>query len=210
MTATREPDEAAVAAFLRAHPDWLAENAHLYRMLAPPVRVHGEALADHMAAMLQAERTRTAQLARQTEELLDHSRSAAGLAERVQAAVLALIRAPNAGEWVTDELPGLLGLDSACLRRESRRAGDLPPGTVARLLGGRDAMVREGLEADGDAVKLHGEAALLARVDALVRVKLPTPTMLVLACREPGTLSPGKGCAALAFLGAALAARLAV
>jgi len=204
-------DAAAVAAFLRAHPEWLAENAHLYRMLAPPVRVHGEPLADHMAAMLQAERTRTAQLARQTKEMLDHNRSAAGLAERVQAAVLALIRAPDASEWVTDELPGLLGLDSACLRRESRHAGDLPPGTVARLLGSRDAIVRDDPPGNaGDPVLLHGEAALLARVDALVRVKLPTPTLLVLACREHGTLSPGKGCAALAFLGAALAARLAI
>ena len=46
----------AVAAFLRAHPEFLAERPELYRALTPPRRVHGEALADHMAAMLIAER----------------------------------------------------------------------------------------------------------------------------------------------------------
>ncbi len=60
MTAARPLPDAAesdlVAAFLRAHPAWLAEHPELYRLLAPPRRVHGEALADHMAAMLRAER----------------------------------------------------------------------------------------------------------------------------------------------------------
>ena len=31
-----------VADFLRAHPHFLAESPELYRMLAPPARVHGE------------------------------------------------------------------------------------------------------------------------------------------------------------------------
>lgn len=206
---TDEPDlpDAAVAAFLRARPDWLAEHAHLYRSLSPPVRVHGEAMADHMAAMLQAERRRAAELARQAEELLDHRRADSSLAERVQSAVLSLIRTADPLAWVADELPGLLGLDAACLRRESRRTGDLPPGSVARLLGTRAALVRDDPD---ESVMLHGEAAGLARVDALVRVKLPAPTLLVLACRDELALPPGKGEAALAFLGEALAARLAV
>ena len=46
------PEQAAlVAAFLRANPGWLAEHPELYQVLAPPLRVHGEGLADHMAAI---------------------------------------------------------------------------------------------------------------------------------------------------------------
>ncbi len=35
-----------VSAFLRANPHFLAEHPELYRVLAPPQRVHGDALAD--------------------------------------------------------------------------------------------------------------------------------------------------------------------
>ena len=34
-----------VAAFLRANPHFLAEHLDLYRVLAPPQRVHGDVLA---------------------------------------------------------------------------------------------------------------------------------------------------------------------
>ena len=40
------PSPAAVEAFLRANPGFLAERPGLYRALSPPERVHGEALAD--------------------------------------------------------------------------------------------------------------------------------------------------------------------
>ncbi|MFC7608648.1 hypothetical protein [Teichococcus aestuarii] len=52
-----------VAAWLRAHPGFLAEQPELYRLLAPPRRVHGEELADHMAAMLSAERAASREMA---------------------------------------------------------------------------------------------------------------------------------------------------
>ena len=52
-TPTRAKSEsAAVAAFLRANPGWLSANPELYSTLEPPRRLHGEPLADHMAAML--------------------------------------------------------------------------------------------------------------------------------------------------------------
>src|SRR5689334_21904255 len=53
-------DGAFVERFLRANPGWLAERLELYRVLTPPARVHGERLADHMAAMLRAERAHAA------------------------------------------------------------------------------------------------------------------------------------------------------
>ena len=55
-------DEALVAAFLREHPAWLSEHPELYRVLAPPERVHGDGLADHMAARGDRERSFEQQL----------------------------------------------------------------------------------------------------------------------------------------------------
>jgi uncharacterized protein YigA (DUF484 family) len=205
MTAARALPEAAasdlVAAFLRAHPAWLAEHPELYRLLAPPRRVHGEVLADHMTAMLQAERTHAM-------ELIDAGRAAAGMAGRVQEAVLALMRAPDPVECITAELPELLGIDAAALCAEEERPGchPLPRGTVRRLLDGRDVVFRE---ASSDALMLHAEAARLALHDALVRVPGTGAAMLLaLASRDARALDPAQGSGALGFLGRAVAVAL--
>jgi uncharacterized protein len=205
MTAARPLPDAAesdlVATFLRAHPAWLAEHPELYRVLAPPHRVHGEALADHMAAMLRAERAHAT-------ELIDAGRAAAGMAGRVQEAVLALMRASDPAECVSAELPGLLGIDAAALCAEGEHPGchPLPPNTVRRLLDGRNVVFRA---AATDALMLHAEAARLALHDALVRVPGTGAAMLLaLASRDARTLDPAQGSHALGFLGRAVASAL--
>ncbi len=213
MTApARRPDaptEEAVAAFLRARPGFLADRPELYRMLLPPARVHGERLADHMAAMLRAERVHAAAMAARADGVLAAGRAAASLALRVQEAVLALIAAADPAECIAAELPGLLGIDAAvlCLERDRPHARRLPAGRIAALLGGRDVVFRS---RPGDAGLLHAEAAPLARHDALVRVRLAdAPALLALACRDAAGLDPAQGCGALGFLGRAAAAALA-
>ncbi len=215
MTAVRPLPDAAeselVAAFLRAHPAWLAEHPELYRLLAPPRRVHGEVLSDHMAAMLRAERAHAS-------ELIDAGRAAAGMAGRVQAAVLALMRADDPAECVSAELPGLLGIDASALCAEEARPGchHLPENTVRRLLDSRDVVFRAaasgGHAGDAqavDALMLHAEAARLALHDALVRVPgVGAPMLLALASRDARALDPAQGSHALAFLGRAVAAAL--
>lgn len=194
-------DGALVAAFLRANPAWLAEHPELYSLLAPPRRVHGEVLADHMAALLRAARLHASQL-------IDAGRAAAGMTGRVQAAVLALIRARDPIDCIVAEMPGLLGLDAAALCAEAPWPGchTLPPRSVARLLDGRDVVFRD---APHDALLLHAEAALLARHDALVRVPGEgPPALLALASREPSALDPAQGAGVLTFLGRAVAASL--
>ena len=194
-----------VDAFLRRHPGWLARRPELYEALDPPQRVHGERVADHMAAMLGAARSRAARLAESAERTTDERRAAAGLAERVQAAVLALMRAADPADCIAHEWPGLLGLDAVALCVEANRVGfrPLPPGAVEAALGRRAAVVRPGA---GNAV-LHGEAAALARVEALVRVPLRGPAaLLALACRDGRGLAGGGG--TLGFLGQAAAAAL--
>jgi uncharacterized protein YigA (DUF484 family) len=215
MTAPRrvpEPADAAhVAAFLREHPSFLAEHPDLYRVLLPPVRVHGEAMADHMAAMLRAERGHASAMADRADGVLAAGRAAAGLAGRVQAAVLALIRAADPADCVSAEMPGILAVDAAALCMEDpdgRMQGirRLAPGMIAARLGGRDVVYRD---QPADSVLLHAEAAPLARHDALIRVPGDgQPAMLALATRERRTLDPAQGAGALAFLGRAVAAAL--
>ncbi|MCK8785501.1 DUF484 family protein [Roseomonas sp. NAR14] len=232
--AGQETDADAVAAWLRSNPNFLAERPELYRVLAPPRRVHGERVTDHMAAMLNAERQRVRALEAEMDSALATGRATAGLAIRVRLAVLALMRAQDVHEVVREEIPALLGLASCTLAAEpSRREAPerarprlallpestvawarpgflpLPRGAVARLLGpGRDAVVRTRPE---DLEMLHAEAASLVQRDALVRVPDSSgiPTLLVLGARDLVSLPPRQSTATLAFLGRAVAAALA-
>ncbi len=199
---------ADVAAWLRAHPRFLADHPALYRVLAPPQRVHGERMADHMAAMLRAERAHAAMMAERADGVLAAGRAAAGMAGRVQEAVLALIGAASATECITAELPALLAVDAACLCAETPLPGArvLPPGMVADLLDTRTVQFRDDVT---QARLLHGEAAALAACDALIRVPGEgPPALLALAARDRACLEPSQGSGALAFLGRAVAAAL--
>jgi hypothetical protein len=142
----------------------------------------------------------------QADVVVNSGRAAAGLAERVQEAVIALMRSDDPIEWVEVELPGLLGLDAAALCVEHYLPGTrrLPAGQVRRLLNGRDVVFRD---RPSDAVLLHAEAAPLARHDALIRVPGEN-ALLALAARHAVTLHSGQGSSALAFLGRAVSAAL--
>ncbi len=187
-----EPDEGTVTAFLRHNPGWLARQPGLYAVLDPPRRVHGDVLADHMAAQLAQARAEVATLAQ-------HRRAADGFATRVQTAVLALMAGRAAA---VPELAGLLLLDSVRVCAEGARPGTVPlrPGMVHAVLGRRETVVGE---AQLDPA-LHGEAASLARYQALVRLPGAAPALLALACRDGRSLV-GASAASLGFLGAAVA-----
>jgi len=207
----------AVADYLAAHPDFLARRPALYRALRPPRRLHGENLADHMAAMVAAERARLRAYEGELQEALQDGRAGAGLITRVRLAVLALMRARDIADCVAQEVPPLLRVDSATLLIEPRdpRLGRLPPGlrpmpagTVHRLLGnGRDARVRSAIT---DAELLHGEAAGLVVRDALAKVPLgcDTPCLIAIGAREVAALPLRQSSQTLAFLGRVVGAAL--
>jgi uncharacterized protein YigA (DUF484 family) len=206
------PAPEAVTAFLQAHPDFLAERPDLFRLLDPPRRIHGERLADHMAAMLYAERRRVRSLEAEMDAAVTAGRAGHGLTIRVRLAVLALMRCQDVVETVTQELPALLGIETCTLLGEApdrRGVVRLPRGMVARLLGpGKDALVRATLT---ETELLHQEAAALVTRDALARVPVWTghPTLLAIGARDPGALPARQATATLAFLGRAVAAALA-
>jgi uncharacterized protein YigA (DUF484 family) len=206
------PSAAAVEAFLVANPAFLAERPHLFRVLEPPRRVHGERIADHMAAMLGAERRRARVLEAEIDAAAAAGRAGQGLNFRVRLAVLALMRCTDVVETVSHELPALLGIEACTLVAEAPdRFGvlPLPPGTVRRLLTqGRDAIVRPH---PTDIPLLHAEAAPLVARDALVRVPLWTgqPCLLTLGARDAQALPARQSAATLSFLGRAVAAAMA-
>lgn len=198
-----------VAAFLAEHPNFLADHPALYRTLMPPKRVHGEIFADHMAAMLRAEREHSNAMSDRADGVLAAGRAAAGLTGRVQEAVLALLRAPDPADCIAQEFPPLLGIDAASLCAEGDPipgARGLPRGTIERLLDRRTVAFRASGE---DGRLLHGEAAALGRTDALVRIPGEgPPAMLALVARDEAALDPSQGTGALTFLGRAIAAAL--
>lgn len=202
------PEPIQVEAFLRANPSWLADNPDLYRVLVPPNRVHGEHLADHMAAMVQIERARATAMAERADDVLAAGRAAAGLAVRVQEAVLALLRADDKMDCLTGELPGILAVDSVHFCVEALLPGvrPLPQGMVGQLLGGRQVLFRDTVT---EARRLHAEAAGLAGHDALVLIPgSGPPALLALLARDGQMLDPARGAGALTFLGRAVAAAL--
>ncbi|HEY4250954.1 MAG TPA: DUF484 family protein [Roseomonas sp.] len=207
-----EPSAVSVEAWLRAHPDFLAERPALYAALTPPKRVHGPIFADHMAAMLAAERARMAALEAEVERVLALGRASDGFTARVARAVLALMGTRDPIEAVTQELPALLGLESCSLAAEApprRGVFALPAGTVHRLIGaGREALVRA---EPAEAALLHAEAAPLIARDALARVPLPggAPMLIALGAREAAALPDSHAAPQLAFLGRAVAVALA-
>ena len=109
------PSPEAVEAFLVAPPGFLAERPLLFRVLEPPRRVHGERIADHMAAMLGAERRRARVLEAEIDAAAAAGRAGQGLNFRVRLAVLALMRCTDVVETVSQELPALLGIEACAL-----------------------------------------------------------------------------------------------
>ncbi len=199
-SAPAREDEAAesVAAYLRAHPGFLAARPALYAALTPPLRRHGEGVADHLAAMVAAAR-------RDAASIVATGRATAVLAARVQEAVLALFAAASIPACVAEMFPPLLGVDAAAICVEGEVAGTrhLPAGEVGRRLGGR----RVAIGAARRDQTVHGEAAALADHDALVLLPgLAVPAMLALAARHAELFDAAQVAGLLGFLGRAVAA----
>ncbi len=173
------PEPAAVEAFLQANPDFLAARPQLYAILTPPRRVHGEVVADHMAAMIQAGR-------QEWRGLLDAGRTRGAFAAKVAEAVLALIASNDALDCLRHEWPARLGLESCRL---------------VPLVAGPALILRDVTVASAAS---HGEAAPLIQREALLRLGEQT---LALGARDPADLPHEPE--SLAFLGRALAAALA-
>ncbi|SDG54636.1 DUF484 family protein [Roseospirillum parvum] len=225
------PDEAAVAHWLRSHPEalgrLLAGDPALIDALLnapdpapPPAQGKVVSLQPFLMSRLRRE---MADLKASTEDLIHTSRANLSIQGRTHEAALALLDAaelPALADTLAERLPLILELDACvlCLETGPRvlseavrtQVTNLPQGTVDVILGpGRDVLLREKVEGG---VNLYGPAAGLVCSDALVRLRppaldgTPMPTgLLALGSRVEGTFSPGQGVELLTFLAAVLA-----
>ncbi|MFT5180705.1 MAG: hypothetical protein ACI8S3_000580 [Alphaproteobacteria bacterium] len=212
------PTAKQVAAYLRAHPDFLLSNPNLFAIMDAPIRKFPDAdpeggeVVDLQHAMVGRLRTELVRSAKQHGDLIDAGRSNQHSQARIHATVLRLLSARSLDhllELMTTDLVGLLDIDAVALCLETGSVAPatshgiriLPDGTIAKVVGAeRDVTLRDNVKGDR---RLFGEAAGLVRSDALLRlvVREEGPAaLLALGSREARRFHPGQGTELLAFL----------
>lgn len=213
----------AVAAWLRQHPDFLADNPELLFALTPPDQRAGEAVVDFQRFMVERQQRELDKLKTSSQELLAISRLNKTTQQTVHRAVLALLAAPTferAIATVVEDWATYMDLDVVALGIE--HAGDpampglksgltmLSAGEVDSRLGrGNDVKAFATLDPPDPA--LFGEAASLARSAAWLRLAIheeTPPGLLALGSRQEGRFHPRQNTELLRFLAAALAATI--
>jgi len=212
LTAPVSADQ--VAAYLRRHPDFLAEHADLLDILKPPARERGDGVVDLQQFMVTRLRSELAEITELRDDLVATGRSNLAIQSRVHEAILALLRATSFEEFVetiTTDLAVILDLDVVTIGVEQAREGAawkpvsgvycLKAGSIDTLLGRNGSLLlREDIA--GDPAIFDGAAGLV-RSDALIRLAIGTgapPALLALGSRQPGAFHAGQGTELLSFL----------
>lgn len=213
---------AAVADYLRKHPDFLIEHPDLVWVLTPPAQRSQDGVVDMQRYLVERMRTDLAKITAAQAELIATSRGNLATQGRIHAAVLAVLTAkslPHCIVTIAVDLPMHLEVDAIGLGFESLEhvpAGEtaqnlriLPRGTVDRLMGERRDIL---LLADepGDS-SIYGGAATLVHSQALLRLQLKRdmpPGILAFGARVPSKFHSGQGTELLNFLGRAVEAAL--
>ena len=203
-----------VAAYLRKHPDFLAERSDLLAILTPPTLRRGESVVDMQNFMLQRLRRDLARAKTQQRALIATSRSNLTSQNRIHAAVLAILASTSFEQLlqtVTTDLAVLLDVDVVTIGVESAANAQprlplhgiqiLRRGTVDDLLGPERNMLLRA-DAPGDAA-LFGNASGLVRSQALLRLDVSEHAPVGLLCigtRRADKFHPGQGTELLSFL----------
>jgi uncharacterized protein len=203
-----------VEAYLRRHPDFIAEHPELLDVLTPPMRARGETVVDIQQVMVERLRGQLREITQMRDDLVTTGRSNLAIQARVHAAILALLRAHSFEEFVetiTTDLAVILDLDVVTIGVEQSGDGAawkpvagvycLKTGTIEALLGRAGSLLlREDIV--GDPAIFDGAAGLV-RSDALIRLsigKKAPPALLALGSRQTGAFHPGQGTELLGFL----------
>lgn len=203
-----------VAAYLRRHPEFLAEHPDLLDVLTPPARDRGEGVVDLQQFMVQRLRGELNDMAQLRDDLVATGRSNLATQSRVHEAILSLLRARSFEEFVetiTTDLAVILDLDVVTIGVEQAAEGVswkpisgvycLETGSIDALLGpAGNMLLREDIV--GDPAIFDGAAGLV-RSDALIRLKISDntpPALLALGSRQAGAFHSGQGTELLSFL----------
>jgi uncharacterized protein YigA (DUF484 family) len=177
------PDERQVAAYLRAHPDFLVRNPDLLLALSPPSRWNADdGVTDMQVFMIERLHDELETVRGAAEHLIHTSRSNMSTQNQTHRAVLTILSAdgiPALAQAVADDLPALLDVDVAtlCFEPPQRPVPELvapgiltiPEGAMVRLMGGRDRDCALNEEMPGEPM-LFGDGAGLVRSSAIVRL----------------------------------------
>lgn len=142
------PDEASVALFLQENPDFFERHRDILLDMNSPKRYTGDGVVDMQSFLLDRRLNELDELRNYTLEFAESSRSNMIIQARIQAAVLALLRAEDFAQFiqiVETDLPVLLDIDivsfcyepSECSGTSTALAKvrKLPEGMIDRILG---------------------------------------------------------------------------
>ena len=217
--AIRSATPSEVAEFLRANPDWLADNADVLLNLAPPNRAAGDKVVDLQHFMVRRLQDEIGRLHGHQRELIAASRSNLSAQGQVHQAVLMMLEAASFEHLihiVTRDVAQALDLDAVTLCVETRSDGQPaaaktpgvyvlePHGVDSRIGQGREAMLANDIPADP---AVFGPAAGLVRSQALARLRASRRSpegLLALGSRDPERFHQGQGSELLGFLARSL------
>jgi uncharacterized protein YigA (DUF484 family) len=205
-------DVAAVKAFLASHPTFLADHPELLQALAPPSAKRGDNVLDMQHFMVERLQRDIARLKSLQGELIKVGQSNLSSQAQIHSAVLALLEArtfEHSIEVIAKDFVRHLEVDTVAIAIEAavptnakraRGVRMIETGTVERLIGKREIVLRDEVEAEG---LLYGRAAGAIRSDALLRLALGPLAphgLLALGSRVPRRFHAGQGTELLCFL----------
>lgn len=209
-----------MAAWLRRHPDFLAENPDLLFAMTPPDHDQGRGVVDFQRFLVDRQRQELEALKGASRELLAATRMNKATQQAVHKAVLALLSAPTfsrAISVVVEDWAGALDADVVMLGVEAEPGRDVPgsktgltilaPGDVDSRLGRlQDVRIISMLDPPDPA--MFGAAAGLARSVVWLRLSIHEsvpPGLLAIGSREAGRFHPRQNTELLRFLASTLA-----
>lgn len=203
-----------VAAYLRRHPEFLADNPELLDSQQPPARTRGKGIVDLQQFQVQRLRDEVGDLTSLRDELISAGRSNLSTQSRVHQAILAILNARSFEEFVetiTTDLAAMLDLDVVTIGVEKTEESGawrpiagvycLEAGSIDALLGPAGSILLRD-EVEGDPTIFDGAAGLV-RSDALIRLTISDttpPALLALGSRQTEAFHAGQGTELLTFL----------
>lgn len=205
-----------VAAWLIAHPDFLAHRPDLVTQIAPPERELGDSVADFQQALIRRLKRTVDEQQALSRELIDTSRDNLSTTAQVHEAIIRLLEASSFEQMiqiVTTDFAVILDVDVVTLCIETREEDGftlrmrgvhlVTPGAVESMFRGQSGPVKLRAQISGDP-EIYGGAAPLVQSDALVRLSISPatpPAVLAFASRHADRYHPGQATELLAFMG---------
>lgn len=200
-------DDDAVAAYLRAHPEFFDTHADVLPGAA------GVGVVDFQQVMLSRLKSDKTNAQRAQRELIETVRANMNNQSRIQTAVLVMLEAESFEEMVaviTEDFPALLDIDTVNLVIEST-SREIPfiqqagmrfarLGTIEKWLGKGDVLLQSNING---VEEIFGAGAGLVKSQALVRIEISDATpngLIAFGSRDPDAFNPNQAIDQVGFL----------